>query len=264
MCLIALAYNTHPQWHLVLAANRDEFHARPTAPLGAWPENKVVGGRDLREGGGWLALSASGHLAAVTNVRIPGLAAGARSRGALVRGFATGKDSVETYARRLDAEGAQYGPYNLFLWDGASLAYAGNRPRPHWQNLPPGLHAASNGALGEPWPKLSLLKGRLQAWMEGLGEGEPDIAPLLATLAQDRSPPDAELPDTGVGLQMERMLSPPFIRSEGYGTRASSVVLVRRDGRASFFERRFGPSGIHQGDTRLELQLSLPRDGAQT
>ena len=99
MCLIALAWNAHPQWPLVLAANRDEFHARPTAPLGAWPEDsfkgRVIGGRDLREGGGWLALSAAGRLAAVTNVRVPGLTAGARSRGALVRGFVTGGESVE-------------------------------------------------------------------------------------------------------------------------------------------------------------------------
>jgi uncharacterized protein with NRDE domain len=263
MCLIAVACNAHPHWPLVLAANRDEFHARPTAPLARWPDADVIGGRDLREGGGWLALSASGRLAAVTNVRVPGLTAGARSRGALVRGFAAGHESTENYARRLDVEGAQYGPYNLFLWDGASLAYAGNRPKPHWQKLPPGLHAASNGALGEPWPKLSLLMSRLGEWMETLGEGEPDIAPLLATLAQDRPPPDAELPDTGVGLELERMLSPPFIRSESYGTRASSVVLVRCDGRASFFERRFGPNGTHQGDTRLELKLNLPVTGAQ-
>jgi uncharacterized protein with NRDE domain len=267
MCLIALAWNAHPQWPLVLAANRDEFHARPTAPLGAWPEDSsegsVIGGRDLREGGGWLALSATGRLAAVTNVRVPGLATGARSRGALVRGFVTGGESVEGYARRQDAEGTQYGPYNLFVWDGASLAYAGNRPHPHWQSLPPGLHAASNGALGEPWPKLSLLSQRLRAWVAALDDQEPDIAPMLATLAEDRPSPDAELPDTGVGLEIERMLSPPFIRSEGYGTRASSVVLVNRDGRARFFERRFGSNGIHQGDTRLELQLRPQLTGAR-
>ena len=98
--------------------------------------------------------------------------------------------------------------------------------------------------------------------MEALDDQEPDIAPLLATLAEDRPPPDAELPDTGVGLEIERMLSPPFIRSEGYGTRASSVVLVNRDGRARFFERRFGPNGTHQGDTRLELQLRPQLTGA--
>src|SRR5579863_4923034 len=117
MCLIALAWQAHPQWPLVLAANRDEFHARPSAALARWPDAEVIGGRDLREGGGWLALSPAGRLAAVTNVRVPGLAAAPRSRGKLVRDFVAGAGSAEEFARGLDAAGSSYGAYNLFLWD---------------------------------------------------------------------------------------------------------------------------------------------------
>ncbi|MDB5987495.1 MAG: hypothetical protein JWR16_2548 [Nevskia sp.] len=268
MCLIAFAWNVHPQWPLVLVANRDEQHARPSAALAAWsddatrpgPAPKIYGGRDLRAGGGWLALNPSQRrLAAVTNFREPALDSGARSRGALVQAFASSADGASGFADRLALDAAAYGPFNLLLWDGAELVYASNRPAPRWQSVPAGLHGLSNSTLDTRWPKVERLSTALQAWLPQLPTGgslppATAVEPLLQALADDHIAGDAELPDTGVGIDLERLLSPPFIRGETYGTRASSVVLIARSGAALFIERRFGPAGVQSGDTALELQ----------
>lgn len=256
MCLIAVAWNTDPELPLVLVANRDEFHGRPSLPLARWREQpRVLGGRDLQAGGGWLALHESGRLAAVTNVRAMATQAGRLSRGQLVGDFVAGRDTALAYARAREADGADYGPFNLLAWDGSGFAIASNTP-PASRMLEPGIFAVSNGSFDEEWPKQRRLAQRLGAWLRqrGAGHGET-LEPLLAALADSSAAPDAELPDTGGGLERERWLSAAFIHSPSYGTRASSIVLVRRDGRTTFFERRFGPDGAAGGDTRLELQL---------
>ena len=258
MCLIALAWNTHPEFALALAANRDEFHGRPTAPLQRWDgAPQVAGGRDLREGGGWLALNDNGRFAAVTNVREPQHAA-ARSRGQLIRDFVSGGADAAEYAATVTAAGDAYGPYNLVIGDGARLLFASNRPRPCWRTAAPGIHYISNGAIDGTWPKMRRLGASLEQWLARQNGGEPELEPLLQALADERGADDAELPDTGVGLELERRLAPPFIRGEQYGTRASSVLLIRRDGRALLFERSFGPDKAPLGDRRVELQLPAP------
>ena len=249
MCLIALAWRAHPRYPLVLAGNRDEFHDRPSAPLAAWPDAPGIhGGRDLRAGGGWLALS-RGRLAAVTNVReiLPG--AGQRSRGALVAGFLAGRTAgAEAAAIALQADAPHYGGFNLLLYDGAALVYAGNRPQPHWQAVLPGVHGLSNATLDTPWPKTLRLQAAMRQW---IAAGQDDVEPLFAALADTAPPDDADLPDTGVGLPRERLLGPPFIRGPVYGTRAASVVRFGSDGSWQFEERRFGPDGRADGVTRL-------------
>jgi uncharacterized protein with NRDE domain len=257
MCLIALAWNAHPHYRLALAANRDEFHGRPTAPLQRWDDApQVAGGRDLREGGGWLALNDNGRFAAVTNVREPQRGPAPRSRGALVRDFVTGADPAEHYAATVSAAGDAYGPYNLLLGDGARLLFASNRPKPYWRAAADGLHLISNGAIDGDWPKMRRLGAALEQWLGRQdAAAAPDIEPLLQALADERGADDAELPDTGVGLELERRLAPPFIRGAQYGSRASSVLLIRHDGRALLFERSFGPDKTPLGDRRIELQL---------
>lgn len=258
MCLIAFAWDAHPDYLLALAANRDEFHARPTAPLAAWDDVPgVSGGRDLREGGGWLALHGSGRLAAVTNVREPPVGAAPRSRGALVKEFLAGRDRAADYAARISAAGDAYGPHNTLLWDGHELVHASNRFAPPWRRIAPGVHGVSNGPFDAPWPKTLRLNAALERWLRAQRGGQPDLAPLLEALADEHGAEDTQLPRTGVSPEMERMLAPPFIRGLAYGTRASSVVLIRRDGRALLFERGFGPDKSPAGDTRLELQLRL-------
>ena len=256
MCLIAFAWNLHPRYRLALVANRDEYHARPTAPLDWWPQHSQVGGgRDLREGGGWLALSRAGRLAAVTNVREPPVGQSERSRGALVRDFAAGAEAALPYAQRAMAAGDAYGPYNLLLWDGAELIAASNRYAEQPQVLSAGLHSLSNGPFDAPWPKSLRVTAKLDAWLGSQGDGEADISPLLRILSDTQGAPDAELPDTGVGLELERMLAPPFIRGPVYGTRASTVLLLEREGGFRLFERSFGPNGVHLGDRELRGQL---------
>jgi uncharacterized protein with NRDE domain len=257
MCLIALAWNAHPDYRLVLAANRDEFHARPTAPLARWQDApQIIGGRDLREGGGWLALHQDGRFAAVTNVREPHRAPAPRSRGQLVKDFVAGNAAPADYAAMVSAAGKAYGPYNLVVGDGAVLAFASNRPQPRWHLLNPGIHSISNGDIDLPWPKMRRLSASLRQWLaQAPAEpaAEAALEPLLQALADERGADDAELPDTGVGLELERMLAPAFIRGAQYGTRASSVLLIRGDGRAELFERSFGPDKQALGDRRIEL-----------
>lgn len=258
MCLIAFAWRAHPRYPLIVAANRDEFHARPTAALGRWRENQdVVGGRDRREGGSWLALREGGRLAAVTNVRNGAIGPGERSRGHLVRDFVLGDELAASYGEDVWIAGDEYGGFNLLLHDGQELIWVGNRPSPAWQSVPPGVHSVSNGApsfdSGElPWPKMLHSMAVLNAWLRTVpADGEPDVAPLFAMLADERVAPDASLPDTGVGLEMERRLAPAFIRGTEYGTRCSTVALLGKDGDSIMIERRFGPDGISAGETRL-------------
>lgn len=262
MCLIALAWRCHPRYRLALIANRDELHARPAAPAGPdpeWPE--VYGGRDLQQGGSWLMVSRRGRLAAVTNVRA-GLAGEPklRSRGALVRGFVGNEAPVDGWLESLQPDAADYGPFNLVAWDGTSLAFAGNHPDYASHAVAAGVHAMSNGAFDAPWPKSTHATQALSQWLgSGAADATPaddaDVTPLLAALADMTPAPDAALPDTGVGLDLERMLSPAFVRNARYGTRCSTVVLVGEDG-IRFVERRFGPDGRPVGESDAWLEMS--------
>jgi uncharacterized protein with NRDE domain len=265
MCLIAFASNVHPSCPLVLIANRDEFHARPTAALGPWDgAPQIVGGRDLEAGGGWLAIDRQRpRLAAVTNVREvappPGLVGPFQSRGALVHDYLAGDDAAACVAEMRRVDGNDYGPFNLLLWDGEELIVATNRPKPRWETVGTGVHGLSNGSFEGPWPKTRRLIAGLSAWL-ALDAGRAarpdertDLAPLYALLADEHRADDADLPDTGFGLERERLLAPAFIRLPGYGTRASQIVIIGRDGQRLFAERRYGAEGVLLGETRLVM-----------
>jgi uncharacterized protein with NRDE domain len=246
MCLIALAYRAHPEFELVIAANRDEFHARPTAPAGAWEDAPdVFGGRDLSQGGSWLALSKRGRLACVTNVRrMAAPDPAAPSRGGLVASFVRGNQSARMFSDEVAGRALTFAGFNLLLWDGAELRYLNNHTRFVAREVPLGVHVVSNADLDTPWPKTEYLRRAMTAWV---ASGDEDEAPLLTAMA-DRTPAaDADLPDTGVGLDLERMLSPAFIVGPRYGTRCTTVVAFRRNGSVSFTEWRFDPSGQPSG-----------------
>jgi uncharacterized protein with NRDE domain len=242
MCLIAIAWKVDPRFDLVVAANRDEFHDRPSAPAAPWDDAPdVFGGRDLRSGGSWLAVSRRGRFAAVTNVRrmIPPNPL-APTRGALVAGFVRGHDGAETFAEGLRDAAETYSGFNLLIHDGRTLVYVDNHPEYERAAVTPGVHVVSNDQLDTPWPKSLRLKAALERTTD------PDA--LFAALADRHAAPDADLPDTGVGRVLERMLSSPFIVSPGYGTRCSTVVRMARD-RIEFQERRFGGDGAEIGRT---------------
>jgi len=253
MCLIALALQQHPDWPIILIGNRDEFHARASSAASPWEDApEILGGRDLDAGGTWLAVApAAGRLGVVTNVREPMPPADALSRGLLVRDYLMGMQSADMYAKGLQA--ASYRPFNLLLLDDADAIYVTNRPAPLTQRLPVGLYGLSNGALDAPWPKTRQLKTRLASWLAG---DATNLEPLFAALSDETRAADADLPDTGVGLERERFVAPAFIRSESYGTRAQTVVRIAADGRGELVERSFGPNGAEFGETRLSFRAS--------
>ena len=261
MCLIAVAWQVHPRFGLALIANRDEFHGRPADPAQAWTDApRLYGGRDREAGGAWLLASNAGRLAAVTNVRTGVPATAPRSRGALVHDFAAGEVTGARFASSLAPIAPEFGHYNLLAWDGASLHFASNHPRATDFAVAPGIHAMSNGAFDADWPKSGHATRALRAWLASpAAQCEPldmaDLEPLLVALADTAPAPDAALPDTGVGLEMERWLSPPFVRGERYGTRCSTVVLVGEDAMV-FAERRFGPDARPQGESFARLALA--------
>jgi uncharacterized protein with NRDE domain len=254
MCLIAIAWQHHPRYALALIANRDELHARPTAAAGPDPERPdVYGGRDLQAGGSWLQVSTTGRLAAVTNVRVGrNPEAAPRSRGALVRDFVRGETTAAQFTAALTPIAAEHGRYNLLAWDGAALLFATNHPQAETHAVAPGVHAMSNGAFDAAWPKSGHATRALRAWLDSPVSSRdieaPVLEPLFAALADTSPAPDAALPDTGIGPEMERWLSPPFVRGERYGTRCSTVVLVAEES-IVFAERRFGPDGRPLGNS---------------
>jgi uncharacterized protein with NRDE domain len=266
MCLIAFAWRSHRRYPLVLIANRDEFHARPAAAADFDPEYSVVyGGRDLVQGAGWLQVSTRRRLAAVTNVRA-GLKPPEkpRSRGWLVRDFVRGDGRADEFAAALNQAAGEHGRFNLLLWDGDALAFATNYPGPGHRLISPGVHAMSNGAFDAPWPKSGHATRALEAWLAS-AQGDADatdraaLAPLFDALADTTVAPDALLPDTGVGVDLERALSPPFVAGDTYGTRCSSVVLVGA-GHCVFAERRFGPNAAPAGESFVTMPLEMGPD----
>lgn len=260
MCLIFVAYRQLPECPLLLVANRDEFHRRPTAAAGFWPQApQVLAGRDLEGGGSWLGLSRDGRLAAVTNYRnlaeVSGGGADKRSRGLLVSDFLTGSAPAAEFLAALAQQAENYRGFNLLLSDATGLFYCSNRgaaPR----RLPPGLYGLSNHLLDTPWPKVAEGK-RVLAPL--LAAGMPTEAQLFELLADRTLAPDSLLPQTGLTRDWERLLSSRFIQSPDYGTRASTLVWFDQQGGATFIERRFGPEGTPCGEARQEFRLSVVR-----
>lgn len=262
MCLIAFAWRSHRRYPLVLIANRDESHSRASAPAGIDPQAPAIyGGRDLVQGGSWLQVSARGRLAAVTNVRAginPEVKP--RSRGWLVRDFVRGDVGSAEFASSIESTAGDYGRFNLLLWDGETIAFASNYPRPINLTVTPGLHAMSNGDFDAPWPKSGHATRALDRWLTAARDDTDDIdraalTPLFDALADTTAASDDLLPDTGVGLELERALSPPFVLGERYGTRCSSVVLIGHE-RFVFAESRFRPNAAPAGESLVTLPFS--------
>ena len=235
MCLILIAYRARPDYELLVAANRDEFHDRPTAPLAFWDDApEVLAGRDLKEGGTWLGITRAGRFAALTNYRDPrSVRPDAPSRGHLVSDYLRGGEPARGYLDRLMPRADAYNGFNLLLGDETGLYYYSNRAG-GFQALAPGVYGLSNHLLDTPWPKLE--RGR-RALRRVLDHGSDPTPDALLHLLMDRTPaPDAELPDTGVPLEWERWLSPIFITAPNYGTRSSTVLMADSAGRTCLVE----------------------------
>jgi len=249
MCLAVIACNAHPRYTLVVAANRDEYHSRPTERAHWWKDDgrAILAGRDLEHGGTWLGIDRRGRYAFVTNVREPGRHdPNAPSRGSLVlrvlRDTAGVRDAVEHAVQ----VGARYNGFNLVAGDSAVNAFTSNRAA-GVVTLGAGIHGVSNAGLDTPWPKLSRTKAAVAAWSQW---GDSEIAPLFDALADRAAASDDTLPDTGITRDRERLLSSPFIVSPDYGTRSSTILTIDRAGSVQFVERSFDASGMPTGDVR--------------
>ena len=255
MCLITFAWRTLPESPLVFIGNRDEFHKRPSAPAHWWDNPAgILAGKDLQANGTWLGLNRQGRVAVVTNFREGGSEPAKRSRGELVTRFLEGMDS-DAHWNSLHEQAADYAGFNLIFYDGETLGYFSNRGM-HRRSLEPGVYALSNNFLDTPWPKVTRLKQALNDQLQLRWSDE-----AMLELMHDRQPADDEdLPDTGIGKQWERMLSPAFIVSEEYGTRCTSLIRQDQNGEFSFTERSFGRDGL---PTTTQQFTFLPKQDAR-
>jgi uncharacterized protein with NRDE domain len=242
MCLIILSYKVHDRYPLIIAANRDEFYARPSAPLSLWEDAAdVIAGKDLQRGGTWLGIKKTGSLAMLTNYREPfHLGRHVSSRGWLVRDFLVGDEDPESHIRTLADKKDQYKGFSLIIGDMNRLFYFTNRGE--MCKLSPGLYGLSNRLLNTPWPKTDRGKKSMEALLAR--KKDPHAEEIFEILKDRSKPDDSELPDTGVGLDWERILSSIFITSPTYGTRSSSVIMIDRKNHCMFIERVF--DGHHE------------------
>lgn len=253
MCLLAFAVDAHPGHRLVLAANRDEFHARPASQAAWWSDApQVLGGRDLSAGGTWLAVARDGRWAALTNIREPRVPQklDAPSRGALVADYLRASCAAGEYVAAVAAAGDRWNGFNLVCGDAREVWWFSNRGNGP-QRLEPGIHAISNALLDTPWPKVVRIREDLRTALDGSGSRLEES--LFQALARRDPAADAALPDTGVGLERERALSSAFIDVPGYGTRASTVVRIDADGRVRFTERSWRPGASVPAEVRYEF-----------
>lgn len=253
MCLIALAYDVHPVYRVILAANRDEFHDRPTLAIGPWSDApRIIAGRDLRSGGTWLGVTPDGRWAAVTNVRGLGTPPpDPTSRGSLVSGFLQTDTPPPEYLDSILERAHAFDGFNLLVGDNAGVWWLSNHAEGGYKRVAPGIHGISNHLLDTPWPKVVRAKGAMAELMER--EELPETGVILDLLMDRAYAADHELPATGVSPELERALSAPFIATPDYGTRSSSALLIRRDGQIYLAERTFDPAGTITGERRFDL-----------
>lgn len=239
MCVAAVAWNAHPDWLLVCAGNRDEFHARPAAPLCRWPDGSgIIAGTDLTGGGTWLGLTEAGRFALVTNYRVPeGPQPGCPSRGKLVTDLLTG-----SVPRNMEA----MNPFNLVLVENGTASFLTNFPRLDKRALSPGMHGLSNGGFDVPWPKTREVQAAIEQWMAA---GDDDFSSLLDALRNERPGPAPADPEHGP----ETRFAPVFIRDSVYGTRCSTVIAIGRDGSGRIVERSYSEDGVATGEQAINF-----------
>lgn len=243
MCIISFNFKEHPKYKLIITANRDEFYNRPTKNAHFWPDQpNLLAGRDLKAMGTWLGITRSGRFAALTNYRdLSQMDENKRSRGEIVTDFLTGNVEAPTYLSTLQRQKDQYNGFNIITGTVDELYYYSNQQN-EIQSISPGTHSVSNHLINTPWPKVKRSKQLLLDYV--MINDELDIEILFSQLANNELAPDEALPKTGVGLELERKLSPIFIRTDDYGTRSATVILVSNDNEVLFYERVFNSGNL--------------------
>jgi len=239
MCILFLAINQHPEYPVVICANRDEFHARPTKAMHYWPNEDIYAGKDLQAGGTWLAIKEDLNFAALTNYRLGNQTQSAKlSRGALVVNAVT--HSTQQTEQILETTSENYAGFNLIYGNLPNLKYFDSVQK-HHANIPSGFHSLCNGAMDDIWPKMAQGQQALEQYITKLDKQKPDTEQLFSLLKNQQQALDEQLPDTGVGIEWERKLSSIFIQSGQYGTRSSCIILVDRNNNVELYQREFSP-----------------------
>ena len=254
MCLIIFSWQPEMDYSLILAANRDEFYSRPTRPLHHWEDNPdILGGRDDQGQGSWLAVNRQGKIAAITNYREVPAINSQQSRGQLVSDFLRKNIKATDYLSLIKSQDTFYAGFNLLIGDQTGLHYYSNRSQQAF-SLQPGVYGLSNHLLNTPWPKLQKATNQLARLLRS-NQYNPPVASLLKLMNDTAKPSDAELPDTGIGLEKERLLSSCFIKSKNYGTRNTSILKWSSQGRLDWYEHLFEPQGRPGRKLTFSLQL---------
>lgn len=262
MCLAIIALNTRPDWPLIVIANRDELHSRPTLPASPWTDAaNILGGRDLTAGGTWLGMTTQGRIALLTNYREPGQNnPQAPSRGKLTDVFLRSDMSAMTFAQELERSASAYNGFNLLLLDASGLWYCSNRSGISAQAVKAGVVGISNASLNTPWPKLTRTKQAVSEYLASNANSSSLAPERFFEIMQDtRSASIQELPDTGIGPEREKLLGSPFIKNDRYGTRCTTLIMQRSDGMAMFFEIRFDSSGSKSGESLWTIDTRKQR-----
>ncbi|WJG07781.1 NRDE family protein [Aliiglaciecola sp. LCG003] len=255
MCILFIAVKQHPQYPLIIAANRDEFHQRPTAPSHFWPTHpQMLAGKDLQAGGSWMGITRAGRLSALTNVRDPQtINPDAISRGELVTQYLSTEVEQAQYLTTLRAHKAAYNGYNLLFGEWQNLWVYNNHSDTVAQ-LTPGVYGLSNADLNSPWPKINQGVKQLKQHCQQTGPIHPDT--LFDILLNQNQASDDLLPETGIPIEWERKLSSIFITSSDYGTRSATLLLVDRSHQVIWLEHSFNPAGENTQQQRFTFSLN--------
>ena len=255
MCLLLVAHDCYPGYRLIVAANRDEYHARPTAAAEHWHDHpEILAGRDLESGGTWFGVHQIGRFAAVTNVRSDhAVRSEPRSRGLIVTDFLQSDTEAPEFSTSLASRGLEYNGFNFIAQDGERLCWYSNQAEQP-RTLDAGVFTISNAQLDTRWPKTERLRKSFATVTQN--DGGDLIPELLDILRDAQRAPDDDLPDTGVGQRMESALSSIFIEGAHYGTRCSTVLTVDNDDNVQFSERRYDASAICTGNSHFAFELN--------
>lgn len=254
MCLIFLSFNQHPDYPLIIAANRDEFYDRPASSIGLWPEYpNILAGKDLTGGGTWLGVTKSGYFAMLTNYRdMANIKANAPTRGKLVLDYLAGEFDPSTYLLALDASSSLYNGYNIILGSLNDPWYYSNQNHEMFR-LGTGLYGLSNSLLDTKWPKVETGKGKFKQIIE---QESLDIEALFSFMYDKTLAPDEKLPDTGIGYEKEKLLSSMFIELPGYGTRNTTILVKDKNDNVQIIERTYSHEDESTSELKFEFSLN--------
>ncbi len=256
MCLLLISYNTNPEYPLVVAANRDEFYARPTEKAGFWDDYPfLLAGKDIEAGGTWLGITKSGRFAAITNYRdMRTIKENAPTRGLLTLNFLVSQIPAFEYGKNLIRKSDLYNGYNLLFSDLENLFYFSNQTKKA-DKLSSGVYGLSNHLLDTPWPKVVVSK---KAFISTVSKEKISEEDLFGILSDDREAPDDQLPDTGLSRELEKAISPVFIKSDKYGTRSSTIILVNSVNEVLFVEKSLDTRTGEWIESRFSFKLEIP------